>query len=85
MSDTRFSPLELRIMLAFAVTLEPQQFFPDRQWTSKPADQARNMMRGEGLLDGDDKATNKLLFYINHLCRTPLPIDTFTIPERGAA
>lgn len=67
------TPLMIRFALAYHCSGEPQQFFHAQTWESGPAEDAREWLRGTGLLDANDKPTPKLAAYVNHLCAQPLP------------
>lgn len=77
------TPLQVRMALAYAVSQVPAAMFPEDQWRSRAADEARTWLRASGLVDHDGYATDKLHAYVEALCALPLPVCKWVIPKEA--
>ena len=74
------SPLLVQMAFAHAHTDLPEQFFSHAIWTSPASEECRNQLFKGGMIDKDDKGTDKLRFWVDHVCNIPWPEANFIIP-----
>ena len=74
------SPLMVQMAFAHAHTDLPAQFFSPEIWGSPAAEGCRNALFNEGLIDKDDRGTDKLRFWVEYVCKIPWPEQNFIIP-----
>ncbi len=75
------TPLQLMVAIAHWVTDRPQQYFTPETWNAWPCVAAREELRERGMITWDGYGTEKLKFYIDHLCAQPYPVESFKIPS----
>lgn len=79
----RTSPLQIIIMMACYYSPEPSgEMLPER-WHSEAADQIREQLRHDELIDDSNRATERGKAWVEYICRTPLPAQNWTLPERS--
>lgn len=77
-----FTPLYIKIAIAFHCSPDPASFFASiNEWDSTPARECREHMVENGLLTEAYQPTEKLTFWVHHLCAQPLPVSVFRIPD----
>ena len=52
------------------------------EWNSPAGITSRRWLYENGLIDGDERATDKGRAWVNHICATPLPVGSWVLPER---
>lgn len=76
------SPLAIAIMLACYVTPEPAQLV-GTTWASPSGVQVRQWPRRNDLIDDRWRATERGKAWVKFICATPMPVATWTMPERS--
>lgn len=78
----KVSPLVIEIMIECATCSEPGSNIPDRMWNSEGAAHARDELRENGLIDDANAATERGRAWVDFICKTPLPVQTWVLPSR---
>lgn len=82
MSMTDLAPVHLEWCLAYWTRSNPRDKLGEDHFNSSVGQEVLTWLRTNGLIDGDDRATDKLGAYVQHLCRQPLPVAKWVvIPE----
>ena len=74
------SPLMVQMAFAHAITDLPKQYFSHAIWESPAAEECRNQLSKEGLIDVHGWGTDKLRFWVDYVCNIPFPKQNFIIP-----
>lgn len=74
------SPLMVQMAFAHAHTDLPEQFFTTEIWESNQAVSIRQILNQKGLIDDHGNGTDKLRFWVDHVCKIPWPEANFIIP-----
>lgn len=76
------SPLQIIIMLTCYYSPEPASEVGVERWHSKAADDIREQLRKDGLIDDFNAVTERGRAWVEYICRTPLPVQSWILPER---
>lgn len=74
-------PITISIMLACYALVHPQDGMLG-EWNSPAGIQSRRWLQNNGLIDEDQKATDKGRAWVRGICATPLPVSAWVLPER---
>jgi len=77
------SPLCIQIMFACYVAADPKEYFSGQGWNSQPGHEARQWLNENGLINEDLTATDRGVAWVKFICSTPLPQQTWVLPERN--
>ena len=75
------SPLLIRLMLACHVSAEPAKHMGET-WGSAVTNDALRWLYDNGLIDADNRSTEKGKAWVGHIVNTPIPIATWSLPPR---
>lgn len=75
-------PITIMFMLACYFTPEPENYFGKEQWNSAAGFETRNWLMKHELIDSDFRATSRGQSWVRYICRTPLPVPSWILPER---
>lgn len=78
---TGVSPLCIKIMLACYVTPEPAGYFGEG-WHSAAGTECREWLKENDLITEDLQATERGKAWVEFICATPLPQQSWILPER---
>ena len=76
------SPLQIIIMLICYYSPKPVSEIDVSRWHSQAADEIREQLRRDGLIDDSNRATERGRAWVDYICRTPLPVQSWILPER---
>lgn len=78
---TSVSPLCIKLMFACYVTPEPAIYF-GADWNSPAASECRRWLQENGLITDKYEATERGKAWVEFICATPLPQQSWILPER---
>lgn len=79
----RVSPLAVQIMIECHLSADPGINFHRDVWLSHAAERVRERLVAEGLIEPCKfTATARGSAWVNFICQTPLPMQTWVLPDR---
>ena len=76
------SPLLIRLMLACHVSPGHPEKHMGETWGSAVTNDALRWLYDNGLIDADNRSTEKGKAWVGHIVNTPIPIATWSLPPR---
>lgn len=76
------SPLTIELMLQCYCSNNPAANIGERRWNSEAAREARAWLLAEGLVNADERPTDRGKAWVHFICATPLPRMKWTMPDR---
>lgn len=76
------APIAISFMLTCYVTPMPEEHVGRAQWNSLSGGETLKWLRDNGLIDQDNKATERGEAWVKFICATPLPVSRWSLPER---
>lgn len=70
-----FSPIKINFMLACWASPSPESVIWPGGWESPAGIGTREWLRKEGLIDGNNRATERGKAWVEMICTVPLPED----------
>jgi hypothetical protein len=81
---TTAPPLCIEIMLACYYSTSPEEVF-GRRWNLQVIQDFRRWLIQNDLITEDHEATDRGRAWVDYICRTPLPVQTWSLPAREEA
>jgi hypothetical protein len=78
-------PFTISIMLACYVSPQNIGDHALGEWNSPAGIKSRRWLQEMGLIDEDNRSTDKGRAWVKHICATSLPISAWVLPERDDA
>lgn len=81
----KLAPIYIKFMLACYVGTNPHEQLGERCWNSSAGNDVRDYLQFHGLIDGENRPTDRGKAWVDFICSTPLPEVSWTLPKREAA
>lgn len=75
------TPLDLNVLIECCTSVEPGCNWYPEHWDSWAAQVTRTEFRLQGVIDDNNKATEKGKAWLEFICQTPMPIQEWKLPE----
>ena len=75
-------PITIKFMLACYCSPEPAEHVGLEQWISPAGVEVRYWLGAQGLIDDNNRATERGEAWVRAICETPLPIPVWALPAR---
>jgi hypothetical protein len=72
-------PETMMLALAYYLSDHPGEFFSKEAWGSKAAQEKRDWLRDNDLIDANDEPTGKLSVWLKEVLATPLPVQRWEV------
>lgn len=78
----RVAPSTINLMLACYYSPDPKEEIGP-SWSSESGKISRAWLQNEGLIDGNNEATERGKAWVEYICHTPVPIQQWVLPKRS--
>jgi hypothetical protein len=78
----KLAPIYINFMLNCHFSADPRETITADHWDSKAGHEVRVWLRAEGLIDDENRSTERGRAWVEFICQTPLPEAKWVMPER---
>lgn len=79
---SEWSPFAITIMFECYACANPGANMRLEQWNSPAAEEVRSLLLNKGLIDDELRVTPRGVAWVKFICATPLPEQTWILPDR---
>lgn len=74
-------PITISFMLNCHFSTNPEEALGENHWNSPAGKETRAWLKVYGLIDENNRSTNRGAAWVNMMCQTPLPIEKWVDPR----
>ena len=77
------APIHIKFMLACHCSGDPENTLGSAHWNSSAGHDTKQWLIENDLIDENNRSTPRGRAWVQFICQTPLPVATWTLPERS--